>query len=111
MGRCIRASRKAESWRQYETFDNRLHRLVAEAAGNTVLTALFDQLNAVRRAVVWGRTRAASDCPPADHHSFADHDRMFEAISARDANAASAAMLAHLRTVQSHLLGIMAAAE
>src|SRR3546814_2211359 len=49
---CMLASRHAQTWRQYENCDNRLHRAVAEAAHNTVLLALFDTLNAVRRAVV-----------------------------------------------------------
>src|SRR3546814_4814859 len=60
------ASRHAQTWRQYENSDNRLHRTVAEAAHNTVLLALFDTLNAVRRAVVWGRLRDKIDRPPPD---------------------------------------------
>src|SRR3546814_2305729 len=62
---CMLASRHAQTWRQYENCDNRLHRAVAEAAHNTVLLALFDTLNAVRRAVVWGRLRDKIDRPPA----------------------------------------------
>jgi len=109
--RCIRASREAATWRQYENCDNRLHRTVAEAAGNTVLTALFDQLNAVRRAVVWGRLRDRSERPPRDHHSFAEHDRLLAALSERDQAGAERAMLEHLLTVQSNLLGVRQAAE
>ena len=36
---CMLASRQAQTWRQYENSDNRLHRAVAEAAHNTVLLA------------------------------------------------------------------------
>lgn len=64
MRRCVRLQREAQTWRQYANTDNRLHRSVAEVTGNTVLTALFDQLNAVRRTVVWGRQRTNSDQPP-----------------------------------------------
>lgn len=109
--RCIRASKEAVTWRQYENCDNRLHRTVAEASGNTVLTALFDQLNAVRRAVVWGRLRDQTTCPPADHHSFVEHDRLLAALTERDREAAHRAMLDHLLTVQGNLLRPRQAAE
>lgn len=111
MRRAIRASREAATWRQYESCDNRFHRTVAEAAGNTVLTALFDQLNAVRRAVVWGRLRDQNERPPRDHHSFAEHDRILGALAERDREAAHRAMLEHLMTVQANLLRPRQAAE
>src|SRR3546814_9672243 len=85
---CMLASRHAQTWRQYENCDNRLHRAVAEAAHNTVLLALFDTLNAVRRAVVWGRLRDKIDRPPADHHSFREHERLVRAIEVRDMDGA-----------------------
>src|SRR3546814_17364774 len=75
---CMLASRHAQTWRQYENCDNRLHRAVAEAAHNPVLLALFDPLNAVRPPVVWGRLRDTLARPPADHHNLRDHDRRIE---------------------------------
>ena len=75
--RCTRRG-EAATWRQYENFDNLLHRQIAQASCNTVLLGLFDVLNAVRRTVVWGRLRPDSARPPADHHSFADHERIVE---------------------------------
>jgi len=108
---CMAASRQAQTWRQYENCDNRLHRAVAEAAHNTVLLALFDTLNAVRRAVVWGRLRDKVDRPPADHHSFAEHERLVRAIEERDMDGASQSMLRHLSHVQANLPTARAAAE
>lgn len=108
---CMVASRQAQTWRQYENCDNRLHRAVAEAAHNTVLLALFDTLNAVRRAVVWGRLRNKVDRPPKDHHSFAEHESLVKAIEERDMDGASQAMLRHLSQVQSNLLAARQAAE
>lgn len=111
MRRCIRASREAATWRQYESCDNRFHRTLAEASGNTVLTALFDQLNAVRRTVVWGRLRDQTERPPRDHHSFAEHEHILAALGERDQEAAHRAMQAHLLTVEANLLGLRQAAE
>jgi DNA-binding FadR family transcriptional regulator len=111
MGQCIKGAQEALSWRHYESWDNRLHRAVAEAARNTVLLALFDTLNAVRRAVVWGRLRQQPERPPADHHSFAEHRTIVEAIAERDRPAAAAAMRRHLETVDRKLLQARQAAE
>lgn len=103
MRACLDGARRAESWRSYESWDNRLHRVVARSAGNLPMLALFDQLNAIRRAVVWGRLRPAAARPPADHHSFADHDAIVAAIADRDMGAAHAAMRGHLASVLERL--------
>jgi DNA-binding FadR family transcriptional regulator len=111
MRQCLKSSRLASTWRQYENCDNRLHRLVAEASHNTVLVALFDTLNAVRRTVVWGRLRSNSLRPPPDHHSFGEHEVLVEAITERDLEAAAAAMDRHLHSVETNLLRLRQAAE
>lgn len=96
-------SRGAETWRQYESWDNRLHRAIAEAAHNALLLAVFDTVNAVRRTVVWGRLRDDQMRPPPDHHSFAEHDEIVHAIKDRDLAGAETAMRRHLQQVE-HLL-------
>lgn len=97
------SARKATSWRQYETLDNELHSLIALAARNTPLIAMFDQLNALRRTIVWGRLRRRNDQPPKDHHSFTEHEAIVEAIEQRDTAAALKAMQNHLRSVSAEL--------
>ena len=101
---CLTRSRAAENWRVYETWDNRLHRTVAEATHNPVLIALFDTLNTVRRTVVWGRLRPNPTKPASDHHSFAEHEALVQAIRERDMAQAAKAMRAHLESVRRHLL-------
>ena len=108
---CIRASRSAQTWREYETCDNRFHRTVAQSSGSEVLLALFDHLNALRRAVVWTRGRADRDRPPVDHHSFVEHDAVFAAISERRPVEAQNAMFRHLMSVQNQLVTRAEAAE
>ena len=109
MRRCNRIQREAGTWRQYENADNRLHRTVAEATGNTILLALFDQLNSVRRAIVWGRLRDKPDHPPADHNSFGQHEAIVRAISERDQEGAYQTMHDHLVSVRERLLRIRSA--
>lgn len=100
----VEAARGAETWRQYENWDNRLHRAVAVAAHNALLLAVFDTVNAVRRTVVWGRLRDAAAHPPRDHHSFAEHAAVVAAIEDRDLPGAAAAMRRHLESVEVNLL-------
>jgi DNA-binding FadR family transcriptional regulator len=99
------ACRDAETWREYEAFDAKFHHQVAEAAHNPILLALLETLNAVRRAVTWGRSRPGNVRPPADHHSFADHDRIVAALNDRQPGLAADAMRAHLQNVEDRLVG------
>jgi DNA-binding FadR family transcriptional regulator len=100
----LRRGRAAESWRHYEAQDNALHRAIANAASNTLTLALFDALNAVRRGVVWARPRHKPERPPETHHSFAEHERIVEAILDRDMEEAAEAMRRHLKSVGARLL-------
>lgn len=95
----MRQARVAATWRQYEALDNALHRAIARAGANSLMLAIFDTLNTVRRSVVWGRLRPIPDRPPMDHHSFGEHDAIVAAIKTRDVDAAGQAMFAHLQTV------------
>jgi DNA-binding FadR family transcriptional regulator len=101
---CQARTREAATWRQYETWDTRLHRTVAEATQNTPLLGLFDMLNALRRAVTWGRLRSNPVKPEPDHHSFTEHETIIMAIENRDMAGAAAAMRTHLQSVERNLL-------
>lgn len=104
---CIARSRQAETWRQYEAWDNRFHRAVGEATRNALLLGLLDTLTAVRRAVTWGRLRYNPVRPDPAHHSFEEHEAIVAAIAERDAHAAAGAMRTHIRSVERNLLARM----
>lgn len=93
----------ADSWDDYEAQDDAFHRSLAEATGNVLLVALFDNLNDVKRAVAWNTVVRSSDRPSSDHPSYADHENIFAAIEARDPAAAHAAMSNHLSSVAARL--------
>lgn len=101
-----RNSQAAETWREYEALDNQFHSLLAVTTQNTPLIAMFDQLNALRRTVVWGRLRDRPDHPPTDHPSFAEHQEILHAIENRDAENAYASMRKHLQSVTNHLFSM-----
>ncbi|WP_201836768.1 FadR/GntR family transcriptional regulator [Microvirga zambiensis] len=101
---CQTRTREAATWRQYENWDTRLHRTIAEATQNTPLLGLFDMLNSLRRAVTWGRLRSNPVKPEPDHHSFIEHEAIIAAIENRDMNGAAGAMRIHLQSVERNLL-------
>ncbi|MFW5834013.1 MAG: FadR/GntR family transcriptional regulator [Pseudomonadota bacterium] len=98
-----RRCREAKEWRAYEAADEGFHLGVARATHNKLLLNLFERLDAVRRATVWGRLRV-SRLPPADHPSFAQHDAIARAIRERAADAAAEAMRTHLDAVRQRVL-------
>ena len=95
----------AATWAEYETSDDLFHRMIAEATDNVLLLSLFDQLNHVRRAVAWNTVVRNSRCPPANHASFSEHERIASAIKARNPATADSAMRDHLRSVSTRLFG------
>lgn len=109
--RCLQGTHEARTWRFYESWDNRLHRTIAHATRNGFLLSMFDTLNTVRRAVSWGRLRPNDRRPDPSHHSFAEHDRIVDAIEERDLKTAECEMRAHLVNVARGLLELDVAAE
>ncbi|MGT2478771.1 FCD domain-containing protein (plasmid) [Methylobacterium oryzae CBMB20] len=96
---CARAALPGRPGAATSFEDARLHREVALAAENPLLLFLYDHLAAIRRVMTWDRPRSGGDGPPADHPSFAEHDRIVAAIAARDPAAARREMAAHVTTV------------
>lgn len=95
-------SRHASDWRAYEAADTNLHNAIACATHNKLLIHLFNELNTVRRAILWDLKRT-SRRPPADHFAFDQHDAIIEAIVAHDAETAEDRMRDHLSSVRVNL--------
>jgi len=95
----------ATTWKAYEAADDALHRAVAAATGNVLLRSLYEHLNQVHRAVAWRQVVRKTEAPPREHTSFDEHDRILEAIEARDPIAAHSSMRNHLNSVSARLFG------
>lgn len=106
MRRCKERCKTASEWRVYESWDNNFHQAIAQATCNKLLISLFDTLNIVRRSTVWGQLRS-SRLPPADHGSFAEHDRLYDAIVSRDSELAAECMRVHLKSVRDRTFASM----
>ncbi|MEM9248765.1 MAG: FadR/GntR family transcriptional regulator [Pseudomonadota bacterium] len=95
-------SRRAPDWRSYEASDTNLHNAIARATKNKLLIHLFDELNTVRRAIVWNQQRTTSK-PAKDHFSFDQHDAIVDAIENHDPAEAALRMRDHLRSVRDNM--------
>lgn len=82
-----------------EAADRRFHLHIAESTGNSVLlqmvTAMWDQA----KGPVWAKIDQHFHSPALRVSSQEDHQRVFDALVARDPIAARAAMRAHLERV------------
>ncbi len=96
---------EAPDWASYEEFDDQFHHAVADAADNILLSALYDQLNQVQRAVAWGNVVRETQRPPRSHTSFTEHRLIAKAIESRDPNGAQDATRRHIGSVSARLFG------
>jgi GntR family transcriptional regulator, transcriptional repressor for pyruvate dehydrogenase complex len=95
--------RQAGNWIEYVQIDARLHRLIAKAARNNLLTEILDLIYSVRSTIVWGRMASRPPGPTPDYISFSEHDAILQAIEERDSATAADAMRVHLLTAMKRL--------
>lgn len=88
-----------------ELWDGALHRLIAQAAGNTLFLSLFDVVNRVRQDEAWQRARDKTRSDSSRQPIFDQHISVVTAIADRDPIAAADAMRDHLLFLQQKLVG------
>jgi GntR family transcriptional regulator, transcriptional repressor for pyruvate dehydrogenase complex len=89
-----------EDFRVFVEADMRFHQVIAEAAGNSLLTDLLTTVRSLIR--VWVE-RAVNDVAHTTL-TLAEHTAIAKAIAARDADAAAAAMDRHMQSAGERLL-------
>jgi len=104
MRRCLQQMRELDTFDQWAVWDERLHRLVAKAADNKLLLAVYDT---VRESAPSGMrnivNRAFSST--TRNESNIEHERYIEAIANHDPARAEALMRAHLQAVRQIMFG------
>lgn len=93
-----------------ELWDGALHRLIAQAAANRPLMTMFSLLDEVRATKTWRDLRSRARSLETLKVSDREHRAIIDAIEAGKADAAGAAMRAHLSTVMLNLNKIVTAA-
>jgi DNA-binding FadR family transcriptional regulator len=87
-----------------EQADRDFHFTLAGATGNRAMTSVVTDLWAMRERCLLARTIHQRARGGGEDRRAAEHDAVFAAVEARDADAARAAMRVHLEAVIEHLL-------
>ena len=91
----------------YELWDSALHRAIAEAAGNSLLLAIFDLVDRIRQDMNWQALRERARSKDKLSVQVEQHRQIVTAIAQREAHAAEQAMREHLELVRDGLLKVM----
>jgi DNA-binding FadR family transcriptional regulator len=101
---CVERAEAAASYEEFEHWDGALHRSMIAATHSPLLSRIYAVIDVARADPLWGTLKLTSFSPDSRASYEADHRQILEAITARDANAAERAALAHVTNVTSRLL-------
>lgn len=103
--RCLRGGELAQDAAEFEVWDFALHHAIVVASRNQLLVAMYDMVERARKGKIWGNLKMRRDSRERRAAYKAEHVRLVEALLARDAEEAVAAMNQHLEHVEANLLG------
>jgi DNA-binding FadR family transcriptional regulator len=103
MDRCLAGGERAESFDQFEYWDQALHRCIAAASHSPLLIRLYAVIDAARHGRYWGDLKRRSTSRERVRIYQADHRELVAALRARDPDRAVEAMRTHLARVASNL--------
>lgn len=90
-----------------ELWDSAFHRQIAQSAGNQLFLTVFDVINRVREDDAWQVIRERARSSRQDQNVIhVQHERIVEAIAARDPARAGEAMREHLLGLQEVLIRV-----
>lgn len=102
--RCLAGGALAQDAAEFEVWDFALHHAIVAASRNQLLLAMYDMVERARKGEIWGNLKLRQDSRERRAAYQSEHVRLVEALVARDAEEAVAAMNDHLEHVQSNLL-------
>jgi GntR family transcriptional regulator, uxu operon transcriptional repressor len=111
MRRCIAGGAGAHSYDEFEVWDFALHHAIVVASRNPLLVAMYREVERARKGELWGNLKRRNDSAGRRAAYQADHERLVEALSARELQRAMNAMDEHLARVEANLLGVAAVAS
>jgi len=106
MERCLNENKAATSYVAWKHGDDRLHRIIAEAAQNPLLLMLHDVVHGYARKLISERMEQTlgHNAAPVEH-SNEEHSAIVAAIKRHDPEGAEAAMRKHLTSIRALLFG------
>ncbi len=102
--RCLEGGAGAQDAAEFEVWDFALHHAIVSASRNQLLVAMYDVVEMARKGEIWGNLKLRQDSRERRTAYQAEHVRLVEALCARDAGEAVAAIEDHLEHVQANLL-------
>jgi DNA-binding FadR family transcriptional regulator len=102
---CLGRSESARNLSEFEFWDGQLHAAIAAAARNSLLSAVFDGINAIREERIWGQLKQASFTPTRRGGYMHEHRAIVDAIADRNAEASTRVMREHLERIRQHMFG------
>lgn len=95
---------EARSMSEFEQWDNKFHRAIARASKNQYLIGIIEGMHRIRRSDEWGALRRRGLTDDRRRAYQKEHEKIIDALCARDAERARQAIVDHLSHVQSNLL-------
>jgi DNA-binding FadR family transcriptional regulator len=105
MRRCLAGGASAQSYDEFEVWDFALHHAIVAASRNSLLVAMYQEVERARKGALWGNLKRRNDSRERRLAYHADHEQLVDALSARELERAVAVMDAHLGRVEANLLG------
>jgi DNA-binding FadR family transcriptional regulator len=99
MGKYLADGAQAQTWGEWEKWDELFHRAVTEASGNGILIKTIDQIFRIKTHSRW-TVRSTHDFNPRLVARYSrEHEKIFHAIRSNDPDSAEQAMRAHIKAL------------
>ncbi|WJR65837.1 FadR/GntR family transcriptional regulator [Neorhizobium sp. CSC1952] len=90
---------EAQTWGDWEKWDELFHRAVTEASGNGILIKTIDQIFRIKTHARWTVKTTSEFDPRLVRRYSREHEKVLEAIKSRDPDSAEQAMKAHIKAL------------
>ena len=100
---CIQKAEHAATLDEFELWDAALHQALATATHNRFVARVLDMVAAVREQAEWGKLKDRIVTPERRLNYQQEHRAIVQALKERDAERASAAIVAHLQHARRNL--------
>lgn len=102
---CVEGGDAASRWEEWEHWDRSFHQHLVVATHNRLAIAVYEAVIAVRHERPWLKLKQGHTDPIRWRQYQDDHRKIAEALLARDAATATAAIRSHLVKVRAKMLG------